>query len=279
MVNHEAADLISALIGGILIGLAATLNLITYGRITGNSSIFNTLIKFSIKNGLKWKFSFFSGLTCAGYIIYISTDKGKWQNDSFTLYFFDPIQIAIGDLHVVGWILGGLLVGVGTKMGNGCTSGHGVCGIPRLSIRSITAVCTFMTCGISLATFRHYIPFLTNSQSFGDDFEDAWPIVGGSLIAAIFLVFLIISLIVAIKVDTWQKKIEMPVSFLVGFIFGTGLVVSGMCRRTKIANFLTLYKDWDPSLMLVMGGAVGVNIITFPLIQYKLKTPVCAPEL
>ena len=126
MVKHDAEDYISALLGGILIGLATTLNFATYGRITGNSGIFNTLIKLKPKDGLKWKFSFFAGIIAAGHLLYISTDKGKWETDSFTIYFFDPIDVAIRDLHVVGWILGGILVGVGTKMGNGCTSGHGV---------------------------------------------------------------------------------------------------------------------------------------------------------
>jgi hypothetical protein len=140
MVEHNAEDYLSALLGGIIIGLAATLNLATYGRITGNSSIFNTLIKLSVKDGLKWKFSFFTGLISAGFLIYLITDKGRWETDSFTLYFFDPIDVAIKDLHIVGWVIGGVLVGVGTKMGNGCTSGHGVCGISRFSLRSIAAV-------------------------------------------------------------------------------------------------------------------------------------------
>lgn len=140
MVNTEPQEWVAAFIGGILIGLATTLNFATYGRITGNSGILNTLIKFKIKEGLKWKFSFLSGLTSAGYIIYISTDKGRWENDSFTILFFDPIKVAIGNLHTAGFVIGGFLVGMGTKMGNGCTSGHGVCGIPRLSLRSITAV-------------------------------------------------------------------------------------------------------------------------------------------
>ena len=70
----------------------------------------------------------------------------------------------------------------------------------------------------------------------------------------------------------------MPISWLVGFIFGIGLATSGMWRRTKIKNFLTLYEDWDPSLMLVMCGAVGINLITFPLIIHKMKKPVWAKE-
>ena len=92
MVKHDAEDYISALLGGILIGLATTLNFATYGRITGNSGIFNTLIKLKPKDGLKWKFSFFAGIIAAGHLLYISTDKGKWETDSFTIYFFDPIR-------------------------------------------------------------------------------------------------------------------------------------------------------------------------------------------
>lgn len=140
MVNHEAVDLVAALIGGILIGLATTLNLATYGRITGNSGIFNSLIKFNMKEGFKWKFSFLSGLLTAAYILYLGTNKGKWETSSFTLYFFDPFDMMVNDLNIAGFIIGGILVGIGTRMGNGCTSGHGVCGIPRFSLRSIVAV-------------------------------------------------------------------------------------------------------------------------------------------
>lgn len=228
MVNHDAADLVSATIGGILIGLATTLNMAMYGRITGNSGIFNSLIKFNVKEGLKWKFAFLSGVTAGGYLLYISTDKGKWTNDSFTLYFFDPIEAARSDLHVVGWIIAGILVGVGTRMGNGCTSGHGVCGLPRLSIRSIVAVCTFMGCGFALSTFRHYVPFLENSQSFGSNYEDAWPIVGGSLVLAILVLFVVIMIYFAITAANVAAKLEMPISWAVGFIFGVGLAISGM---------------------------------------------------
>jgi uncharacterized membrane protein YedE/YeeE len=120
MVYIKAADLIAALIGGALIGLATTLNLLIYGRITGNSGIFNTLVKINMKEGFKWKFSFFSGLTTASMILFLTTNKNnQWKTDSFTLTLFDPIKIAIGNLHVVGWIIGGILVGVGTRMGNG----------------------------------------------------------------------------------------------------------------------------------------------------------------
>ncbi len=67
--------------------------------------------------------------------------------------------------------MGGFLVGIGTKLGNGCTSGHGVCGLPRFSIRSFAAVCSFMFTGFVLATFRYYVPFL-NGSSWTDSIID-----------------------------------------------------------------------------------------------------------
>ena len=280
MVNTNPEDLLSALIGGIIIGLATTLNFAVYGRITGNSGIFNTLIKMSVKGGLRWKYSFLAGISSAGFLIYLITDKGKWTTSSFTLYFYDiKVRDPIINLHVIGWILAGILVGIGTKMGNGCTSGHGVCGIPRLSVRSITSVIIFMGSAIGVATFRHYVKFLDTNQSFGKTYEDAWPIIGGILVLMILVVFVSFSIFFIIKAEKNADKYEMPISFVVGFIFGIGLVVSGMCRRSKIANFLTIYSNWDPSLALVMVGAILVNVITFNLIIYKQKTPVFAAEL
>jgi len=119
MVNTEPEEWISAFIGGCIIGLSATLNLAIFGRITGMSGIFNTLIKFNVQEGVRWKAGFFVGLVSAGYLFYLVTDAGKWKTSSFTLYFFDPMDVAIGNLHIVGWIIAGVLVGIGTKMGNG----------------------------------------------------------------------------------------------------------------------------------------------------------------
>jgi len=65
----------------------------------------------------------------------------------------------------------------------------------------------------------------------------------------------------------------MLISFIEGIIFVVGLAISGMCRRSKIEGFLTMYKDWDPSLMLVMVGGLLINFITFPIITKCVKKP------
>ena len=163
MVNADSTDMVCAFIGGVLIALASTLNLLLLGRITGLSGIFNSLATLNTKAGMHWKISFLTGMIAISYPTYRLTDEGVWRvNSSTTIVLFDPEPIAVSNLHWIGWILGGLLVGIGTRMGNGCTSGHGVCGLPRFSIRSLAAVCTFMTTGIAIATLFYHANILQN---------------------------------------------------------------------------------------------------------------------
>lgn len=128
---------ISALIGGALIGLASVWLLAANGRIAGVSGILHGM--FSLADG-RWRAWFISGLLLAGL---------AWQAGGA------PVPLREG--LPLGWLaLAGLLVGFGTRMGSGCTSGHGVCGLGRLSARSLVAVIVFMASGM-LATYvmRH----------------------------------------------------------------------------------------------------------------------------
>ena len=119
-------------------------------------------------------------------------------------------------------------MGWGTRMGNGCTSGHGVCGMPRLAPRSIIAACTFMGTGFGIATLRYYVPFLTGGPSFGDTYAEVWRWVSlGVLIASnLFCVYLLF------KISS--KRQDLIISYILGLIFGFGLLISGMTRISKI---------------------------------------------
>jgi len=112
--------------------------------------------------GSNWKIAMLSGMgitSCALWLIF----KFKPINNGKTFIFSPPEQLIAG-LNIFGFALAGLLVGAGTCLGSGCTSGHGVCGLPRLSIRSYIAVGVFMLFGIALATFRNYVPFLSGTE-------------------------------------------------------------------------------------------------------------------
>jgi len=130
---------ISALTGGALIGLASVWLLAANGRIAGVSGILHGL--FSPPEN-QWRAWFISGLLLAGL---------AWQAAGA------PVPLREG--FPLGWAAaGGLLVGFGTRMGGGCTSGHGVCGLGRLSVRSLVAVLVFMASGMLAAyVTRHLI--------------------------------------------------------------------------------------------------------------------------
>lgn len=127
---------ISALIGGSLIGLAATLLLLLNGRIAGISGIAAGLLSRPTGD-TAWRVWFLVGLLAAGAIAALI--HAPTLREGF------PLELVA---------IAGLVVGIGTRLGSGCTSGHGVCGMARLSVRSLVAVVTFLATGmITVALF------------------------------------------------------------------------------------------------------------------------------
>lgn len=125
-------DWVLALIGGAIIGLSVTIMLLFNGRVTGISGIINGILNFQ-KNDMLWRVSFVLGLFSGGVLlrfIYPHAFNGA---------------LNISSTHAA---VAGLLVGFGTVMGSGCTSGHGVCGISRLSLRSLISTITFILAGV-----------------------------------------------------------------------------------------------------------------------------------
>ncbi|MGB5082015.1 MAG: YeeE/YedE family protein, partial [Burkholderiales bacterium] len=132
---------VSALIGGAIIGVAAGLFLLLNGRIAGVSGILGSLLRPQ-SGDLSWRVAFIAGLVAAPL---------AWM-------LFAALPEVRIDADYAGLVAAGLLVGVGTRYGGGCTSGHGVCGISRLSPRSIVATVLFMVAGFaSVYLARHLI--------------------------------------------------------------------------------------------------------------------------
>jgi len=133
---------VSALIGGALIGTAASLLLLANGRIAGISGILGRALAFEPGERGSWRILFLLGLPVGAGLVGIV--RGGLVTD---------ISASIPTL-----IVAGLLVGFGTRLGNGCTSGHGVCGMARGSRRSIAATCTFMaTAAVVVFVVRHVL--------------------------------------------------------------------------------------------------------------------------
>jgi uncharacterized protein len=122
----------TALLGGTIIGLAAALFIVMNGRILGISSIMGGLLR-PRRGDIGWRIRFIAGMLVAPLVLGL-----------FGQTFTSTIDASLPAL-----IIAGLLVGVGTRYGGGCTSGHGVCGLSRLSVRSLVATLCFMVAGFT----------------------------------------------------------------------------------------------------------------------------------
>ena len=123
--------LIMAVIGGLLIGGSASLLLVFNGQIAGISGILGGLLRPGV-TGYGWRAAFFGGLIVGGIALAAAYPQ------AFPEFHPRPLP----------WLIAaGLMVGIGTRLGAGCTSGHGVCGIGRLSVRSVAATMTFTVFG------------------------------------------------------------------------------------------------------------------------------------
>ncbi len=129
-------DWINGLFGGAIIGVAVSVMLLINGRVTGISGIINGSM-FSAKTDRAWRLQFLFGLLAGGILLQFTKP----------IVFLDQIAAGIWTTAIAGF-----LVGFGTLLGSGCTSGHGVCGISRLSPRSIIATCTFIAAGVLTVT-------------------------------------------------------------------------------------------------------------------------------
>jgi len=131
---------ITGLLGGILIGISATILLAFDGRIAGISGMINAALEFTTKQN--WRWYFLGGMLIGGFLYEYLLPLPSTPQSNFNLGVM---------------IIGGLLVGFGTRMGNGCTSGHGVCGLGRLSMRSLVAVISFMASAIITVFITHHL--------------------------------------------------------------------------------------------------------------------------
>lgn len=135
-INWETFAPYPALFGGLLIGLSAVILIVLTGRIAGISGIVGGLLKPK-SNEVVWRIAFLLGICAAPWLYQATVGEFEFNSPRST----------------TALLVAGFLVGYGTRLGSGCTSGHGVCGISRLSIRSLAATGVFMATGFVFASW------------------------------------------------------------------------------------------------------------------------------
>jgi len=141
VIDFDSFTPLASLVGGVMIGAAALLLMLTHGRVMGISGILGGLIVPSDKSDVRWRVLFVIGVLAGPFAIMALTGAPV-----------DRTPVASGFTLPIA----GFLVGLGTAIGAGCTSGHGICGLARLSIRSAVAVGMFMgTAIVTVYIVRH----------------------------------------------------------------------------------------------------------------------------
>ncbi|KAG5191647.1 hypothetical protein JKP88DRAFT_174279 [Tribonema minus] len=242
-----------SLAGGIVLGSSTALMMVLKGRIAGLSGIFATITQ-PLDDSWHWKAAFTAGFAGASAAIAI------WYPGAF---------ITEVGYSRVRYALAGALVGFGARLGNGCTSGHGICGLARLSRRSLVAVLTFMTAAAAVATSLELNGALTTLPPGPAD----QPGAPSGAAAAVLLAAAAAQRCYA-KRDITSLFVSVPL----GALFAAGLALAGMGNRGKVLGFLVPRIGggdgggaWDPSLALVMGGAIPVAALGFAFT--KRRTP------
>ncbi|QIE56670.1 YeeE/YedE family protein [Pikeienuella piscinae] len=132
---------IGSLGGGLLVGLGAVLLMLGLGRIFGATGVLSGVVFVEDRAEMRWRLALIAGMILAPGLIFLITGA------------MPTLSLPVSPAMVV---IGGVIVGLGASLGSGCTSGHGVCGLSRLSVRSLVAVPTFMaTAAITVFLIRH----------------------------------------------------------------------------------------------------------------------------
>lgn len=268
---------VSGLMGGSLIGLSAVTLLLGNGDILGASGIVSSFVLTPRRTltdpSQQWKLAFMASflVTAQVYLRWIDPDVA-----SDPRLGMDPSLPVVSPL---GYVVSGFLVGFGTRLGNGCTTGHGICGMARLSKRSIIGVLSFMATGIFSATMCSPLcplsPYLRGSS---EDVLSPTPTtsaiglvltsmaVGAALPA--FLRPIPRGLVEDEKeelkrnstINNFQKLLPASVS---AAVFAGGLAISQMVKSFKIYGFLDFKRfadgTWDGTLVCVMGAGLLVS--------------------
>ena len=278
--NINPISLRNGFLGGSLIGTASAVALLGAGEVMGFSGIIGPLFKNPVQAAKdptqKWKFTFLSTFLLSSYLFFL-----PWADTA-------RITSVACTTSPVAYALSGLLVGFGTKMGNGCTSGHGIAGLARLARRSIVAVATFMSWAVLTTIITspqqptgRFFSFLRNGavESYAPSwimptFTALW--LGLTLVSRPWKLESSSNNESNVVSDNSESRKWIPAA-LSGLLAGAGLSMSSMVYPAAIRSFLDVANTstWDPTLMMVMMGGLAVSFTAY---QFVPRHAILAPN-
>lgn len=282
-------SLLNGFLGGCLIGTGAAVALLGAGQIMGFSGIIRPVLKNPLKAAhdpsQQWKLAFLSSFLLSAYAFFLPNANAA------------KISSVAAVTSPMAYLLSGWLVGMGTTIGNGCTSGHGICGLPRLSKRSLAGVLTFMGTAVATTIITKLPAFDLLRNGANETYLPPW--VMGTVTAGMVGLTMygawasqekqdkptkdptaVNEAAKLVKNNKEQQETQASTSAststsrderipasLAGLISGAGLTLSTMVYPASVRGFLDVTAiplgAWDPTLMLVMGGGLLTSFVSY----------------
>ncbi|WVO12913.1 hypothetical protein L204_100521 [Cryptococcus depauperatus] len=247
---------VETFVGGLFLHLATSELLTTTGRVVGISGIVDGAVNGEQEG---WKWAIVGGLVAGPVVGSMAGLTNLLSKDAL---------VTTGSIGIQRLTLAGALVGLGSKLGSGCTSGHMLCGLSRLSPRSIIATAVFFATAVVTTNLFPVFPspdtpaYTLQSPSF----EKTLGLLG------LLVTFKVINMVTTAAITHSSSKIaHLTPYFVSGLTFSLGLGISGMTDPSKVVGFLCFSspQSFDPSLALVMLGGVLPNAIHYASLVNK----------
>lgn len=239
------------IVGGSMIGLGASLLLLTTGYISGMNSMLDTIFVYTNDFQYRWKALWLSVFIVIGIILSLqqSSIESLQMNVTTFISFF--------------------ILAFGVRMAKGCTSGHGINGIARLSKRSIVAVITFFSVAMVSSTFIKSSPTIVSTKSLNKK----------------YIIIILIVLLILWNYNSYKKTISKDHNkqiniknygavIISALLFSYGIIYSGMHKYSVVKQTLTYDKDWKPNLIYVFISAVIIATIGIQGIIHYRNNPI-----
>jgi len=258
MAKINTDELYPYIVGGVIVSIAITLSLWINKRFISLSSQFHSLFKTGSNSELSWKASTLAGLVFVSTLVWNIAGFGSIRDTKIVP--FETPSVFMSGPGVYGFMFSGFLVGLGTKLAGGGLTGHGFCGIPRMSFKSAIAVAAFLGVGFLTATAKSKASFLTSNNMSAVDLE-----VDPKITANVFLIASVVILVLCL-LNTNKSIKDILTSFITGGLLSLGLMVSGLAHRTKVLSFLTFQDNWNSHILFALLTVIVANLVLFNLV-------------
>jgi len=242
------------ILGGATLGLSVAANAMLFGRVTGNSGMIRGAFTSLPTAANCWRLAFVAGLFSAGLLARRACPE-FFPADSYK-------QAGVARIAV-----GSFMVGLGSSIGNGCTSGHSLCGMARFSVRSAAFTAAYM---VTASVVSH---IASTARAFGaknDRVQLSYPPAKMVGALAAFNAALGAFYCAVARMPNKAPILAPATSFATGLQFGVGLVASGMTLPEKVASFVEFDKPWfDSTLAFVMGTGLVIAAVAFRAVKTR----------